>query len=86
MHTTLKYFKKFRKKANNKNDFYSWLIENTNYIADIEHLKNIYKMFDLNSEEHNLNDYENIEVTNGTIMKGVLKQILKTDGFIFLKN
>ncbi len=86
LHTTLKYFKKFRKKANNKNDFYSWLIENTNYIADIEHLKNIYKMFDLNSEEHNLNDYKNIEVTNGTIMKGVLKQILKTDGFIFLNN
>ena len=34
----------------------------------------------------NNNDYENIEVTNGTIMKGVLKQILKTDGFIFLNN
>jgi hypothetical protein len=39
-------------------------------------------MFDL-SYDCNIKTFENIKISNGPIMKNELKNILKTDGFIF---
>lgn len=85
LYTTLKQFKKFRKDKNNIRDFYEWLLENTNYIKDITNLKNIYNIFDLNTNNVNIKMFENIKIINGPIMKDNIKQILKTDGFLFLE-
>jgi flap endonuclease-1 len=86
LYTTLKYFKKFHKDKNNTNDFYDWLLENTNYIRDSENLKKIYNIFDLSKGHDNIKVFENVKIINGTIMKDNIKQILKTDGFIFLES
>ena len=86
LYTTLKHFKKFHKDKNNTNDFYDWLLENTNYIRDSENLKKIYDIFDLSKGHVNIKVFENIKIINGPIMKDNIKQILKTDGFLFLEN
>jgi hypothetical protein len=67
-------------------DFYDWLLENTNYIQDIENLKNIYNIFDLNKGHFNIKVFENIKIINGPIMKDNIKNILKMDGFLFPEN
>ena len=85
LYTTLKYFKKFHKSKNNI-EFYDWLIENTDYIKDNEILKNIYNIFDLNNGHTNIKVFENIKIANGPIMKENIKNILKTDGFLFPEN
>jgi flap endonuclease-1 len=82
LYTTLKYFKKF-KKENVACDFYNWLNENTDYIKDNELLKKIYSMFDLSYNNCNLENFKSIKITNGPINKSEIKEILKTDGFIF---
>jgi flap endonuclease-1 len=85
LYTTLKYFKKFHKGKNN-DEFYDWLIENTDYIKDNEMLNNIYNIFDLNKGHSNIKVFENIKIANGPIMKENIKNILKTDGFLFPEN
>jgi flap endonuclease-1 len=82
LYTTLKYFKKF-KKENAACGFYDWLRDNTDYIKDIELLKKIYSMFDLNCHKCNLENFKSIKITNGPIIKSEIKEILKEDGFIF---
>jgi hypothetical protein len=82
LYTTLKYFKKFHK-GKNSIEFYDWLIENTDYIKDNENLKNIYNIFDLNKGHFNIKLFENIKIINGPIIKETIKNILKTDGFLF---
>jgi flap endonuclease-1 len=82
LYTTLKYFKKFHK-GKNDIEFYDWLIENTDYIKDNENLKNIYNIFDLNKGHFNIKLFENIKIINGPIIKETIKDILKTDGFLF---
>ena len=86
LYTTLKHFKKFHKDKNNTNDFYDWLLENTNYIRDSETLKKIYDIFDLSKGHVNIKVFENIKIINGPIMKDNIKKILKTDGFLFPEN
>ena len=83
LYMTLKHFKKFHKDKNNNKDFYGWLLENSNYITDIENLKTIYNIFDLNTGHVNIKVFENIKIINGPIIKDNIKKILKTDGFIF---
>ena len=80
---TLKYFKKFHK-SNSNLHFYEWL--NTNYsnmIKDYELLMKINDMFNLNSEHYNMKIFELIKIKNGPIMKDEIKNILRSDGFIF---
>jgi flap endonuclease-1 len=86
LYTTLKHFKKFHKDKNNTNDFYDWLLENTNYIRDSENLKKIYDIFDLSKDHVNIKVFENVKIINGPIMKDNIKKILKTDGFLFPEN
>jgi hypothetical protein len=49
-------------------------------------LNNIYNIFDLNKGHSNIKVFENIKIANGPIMKENIKNILKTDGFLFPEN
>jgi hypothetical protein len=92
--TSLKYFKKykkFQKNLNNDNEstiqkysFYNWLTENTKYLEKYEDdmFTSIYSMFELKNEY--LKDFESIKIRNGQVIYKVIKEILKTDGFIFV--
>jgi len=81
LYTTLKYFKQYQiEKAND--EFYIWLNKNTNFIKNYELLQKIYRMFDL-SNDCNIKTFENIKIVNGPILNNEIKNILKTDGFIF---
>jgi hypothetical protein len=43
----------------------------------------IYDIFDINNRENALANFENIKIINTNIVKTELREILKTDGFIF---
>uniref|UniRef100_A0A6C0JKX0 XPG N-terminal domain-containing protein n=1 Tax=viral metagenome TaxID=1070528 RepID=A0A6C0JKX0_9ZZZZ len=84
LYTTMKYFKKYKNHTENEKDvFYSWLLENTNYVKihDIDLFKKTYDLFYFNE----LNDYEKIKIANTIVMHSELRKILKKDGFIFAK-
>ena len=83
LYATLNYFKKYNKEKSNY-DFYTWMIQNTDYIKDYELLKKITSIFDLTSYNDNLKILKKIKIVNGPIIKNEIKEILKTDGFIFL--
>lgn len=90
---TLKLFKKFHKQKNDGDgvkEFYDWLVEHTKYIKDYELLQTIYSMFELTNNNGYLTDahsslavFETIKISNGSICKNEIKQILQNDGFIF---
>jgi len=82
LYNTLKLFKKFKKKKVST-DFYDWLLEETNYIEDYELLQKINDIFKLTNAPDN---FEQIKIINGQIMYSDMKEILKTDGFIFPEN
>ena len=85
---TLTFFKKYKKdmkKDKGSKNFFEWLTENTDYIDDIELLKNIYDLFDLNSSNQlheNIQVFDSIKIANGPIIKSDLYAILEKDGFI----
>lgn len=81
LHKTLKIFKKFYKLKNNM-DFYDWLNTNTDLIDDFELLNKIYDMFDL-TNSHKIKHFDDIKISNGIILHDEIKNILKTEGFIF---
>lgn len=82
LNNTLKLFKKYHK--SNSNSFYEWLNENNNnFIKDYDLLLKIYNMFDLSANHSNIKNFEKIKITNGPIMIENIKNILKTDGFMF---
>ena len=82
LYKTLGYFKKYHK-ANSELDFYDWLKEKTDYIRDYDKLLNIYNLFELNNEHTHLTIFENIKIVNGPIMREDIKNIIKSEGFIF---
>lgn len=83
LNTTLKLFKKFHK-SNTSQSFYEWLKNNNeNYIKDYDLLVKIYDMFDLNINHFNIKIFEKIKIINGPVLKDDIKNILKTDGFLF---
>jgi flap endonuclease-1 len=85
LHETLKLFNKYKKeKEKEKLEFYEWLKINSDYITDYELLKNIYNIFDF--KKNNLILFEKIKIVNGPINCENIKNILKTDGFIFPVN
>ena len=85
LYETLKLFNKYKKETlNTKLEFYEWLKINSDYITDYELLKNIYDIFDF--KKTNLISFEKIKITNGPIDNENIKNILKTDGFIFSPN
>ena len=88
---TIKHFKKY--KISNKNDlnnnnhsFYNWLIENTNYIKDLELLLKIHNMFNLENYSQKLDIFKNIKIVNGPIRQDEIENIMREDDFIFCKN
>jgi 5'-3' exonuclease len=81
LYKTLKYFKRYQIEKQDT-DFYTWLVQNNDYIKDYDLLKQIYGMFDLTNDDK-IKTFENIKISDGPIIKNELKNILKTDGFIF---
>jgi len=80
---TLKYFKKYHK-SKSKLEFYDWLNDNyENLIKDYDLLKKIYDMFDLTQNHYNIKLFEKVKIVNGSIMKDEIRNILKSDGFLF---
>ena len=87
LYNTLKLFKKYHKKTTEQG-FYNWLIQHTDYIKNYDLLIKIYQMFDIDADEiyynhDNLKIFEKIKIVNGPIIYSEMKEILKTDGFIF---
>jgi flap endonuclease-1 len=83
LNNTLKLFKKYHKSKSNLT-FYEWLNENNaNYIKNYDLLLRIYDLFDLNKGHFNIKSFEKIKILNGPINKDEIKNILKTDGFVF---
>lgn len=83
LNNTLKLFKKYHK-SKSKVSFYEWLnSDNNNYIKDYDLLLKIYGMFDLSMNHFDVKLFEKIKIINGPILKDQIKNILKTDGFIF---
>jgi len=80
LYETIKLFEKYKKEITNL-DFYGWLKINSTYITDYELLQNIYDIFDLKNT--NLTTFEKIKIINGPINLENIKNILKTDGFVF---
>jgi hypothetical protein len=86
---TMKMFYKYRSSQKKdltsdlRHGFYMWLLENSTYIEDIELLKSIYDVFDINDKHINIKIFEKIKIVNGPIIKDRIKDILQDDGFIY---
>ena len=84
LYETIKLFNKYKKEKEKENvnlEFYEWIKNTSLYITDYELLKNIYDIFDLKNT--NLTTFEKIKIVNSPIDSENIKNILKTDGFIF---
>jgi 5'-3' exonuclease len=64
--------------------FYKWLLENTNYITDIELLNKINYMFDISQCHSHLEHFKHIKIINGPIRNELIRDIMKDEGFIFI--
>ena len=83
LNNTLKLFKKYHKSSSTLS-FYEWLnINYENYIKNHELLIKIYNIFDLSVNHNSIKNFENIKIINGPVDKNEIKNILKTDGFLF---
>jgi len=80
----IKHFKKF--KDSKETNFYNWLINNTEYINDIELLNKINNMFNLECDHNKLEIFKNIKVVNEPIRQDDIENIMKEEDFIFCKN
>jgi|UniRef100_A0A6C0CYN0 flap endonuclease-1 len=79
---TLKYFKKYRKSKEKKNNFLSWLEENTDYINGLE-VREISKLFNIDDVPEFKNCLKT-KILNGPINISNLKTILEKADFIFV--
>ena len=69
--------------------FYEWLIDNTDYIENVNELEQIRRLFDLNLYlENNRNEFKEVVDAMPFQLKEInmpmLKEALKDDGFIFV--
>jgi len=90
LHNTLKLFNKYKaSNSSNSDTFYDWLQTNSEYISDIDLLKKINTMFDLstntNTRNSKLDAFNSIKILNGPIMTECIQDIMREDGFIFMK-
>ena len=79
---TLKYFKKYRKSKEKKNNFLSWLEENTDYINGLE-VREISKLFNIDDVPE-LTNCLKTKIINSPINISNLKTILEKEDFIFV--
>jgi len=84
LYETLKLFYKY-KDDKTKGNFYSWLQDNTDYISDLELLERINQMFDLIDDKCSLENFKYIKIINGPINNVLLQEIMREDGFIFIR-
>lgn len=82
LHKTLKYFKKFRRSKEHKNNFVTWLEENTDYI-NAEEVREISKLFNLDDVPE-LKNCLKTKIINTPINISNLKTILEKEDFIFV--
>jgi flap endonuclease-1 len=82
IYTILKYFNKYKKEIRSE-DFYDWLQQNSEFTQNIDLFNKIYDLFDLNKSKINNEEFEKISINNDPIEKSAIREILKTDGFIF---
>lgn len=87
LHNTLKLFNKYKASNSNSNTFYEWLQSNSEYVSDLELLKKINTMFDLseNTRNNKLDAFNSIKILNGPIMTECIQDIMREEGFIFMK-
>jgi 5'-3' exonuclease len=85
---TVKHFRKYKSSFNNNINltFYNWLLNNTNYISNIELLTKINLMFTLDTNHSNLDVFQNIKIINGPKNQCEIENIMKEDNFIFVKH
>lgn len=81
LYKTIDLFKQF-KKSNVSTDFYTWIDNTTDYISNLYELYNIYHMFQTDSI--NLKQYK-LNYTVKQINKSRIEEIMKPEGFIFIK-
>ena len=88
LHNTLKLFNKYKSSnSSNSNTFYEWLQTNSEYVSDLELLKKINTMFDLSTNTSNkLDAFNSIKILNGPIMTECIQDIMREEGFIFMKS
>jgi len=79
---TLKYFKKYRKSKEKKNNFLSWLEENTDYINGLE-VREISKLFNIDDVPE-LKNCLKTKIINSPINISNLKTIMEKEDFIFV--
>jgi 5'-3' exonuclease len=90
---TIKWFNKYKPpKTTNTNkankellSFYEWLQANSDYITNIDLLKTINEMFDLSIKHGQLDNFCNIKIINGPIMDQCIEDIMREEGFIFMR-
>ena len=87
LHNTLKLFGKYKASNSNSNTFYEWLQTNSEYVSDLELLNKINTMFDLseNTRNNKLDAFNSIKILNGPIMTECIQDIMREEGFIFMK-
>lgn len=84
----IKLFRKYQSNLNDSNmSFYDWIKSTTNSELDLDLLKKINSMFEIEISDlknDTKNDLKNIKIYNGPIQKLLLREILKEDGFLFI--
>ena len=89
LHNTLKLFTKYKASDTKNSTFYEWLQTNSEYISDLDLLKKINTMFDLstntNTRNNKLDAFNSIKILNGPIMTECIQDIMREEGFIFMK-
>lgn len=84
LYSTLKIFKKYHKRMGaEEDDFYNWLIENTDYIDDYLFVQQIYDLFDLKELDYPTLNFEHIKIQNGPYNKAEIKKLMIEDGFLY---
>jgi 5'-3' exonuclease len=68
--------------------YYEWLLQNTNYISDIDNLKKINNMFNLDTDYHHrkLDIFQNIAIMNSDKNQTEIETIMLDADFIFVKS
>ena len=85
LNETLRWYKEYKKYCVGqieKEEFYVWLVNHTNYVSDYNSLQQIYNMFQIDNNS-NLKEWDNLENINKEVDMNKLKNIMKTEGFLF---
>jgi len=84
--TTILWYSKYTnnlvtKKISTNISFYSWLLDETNYITNIDELNNICEIFNINHIKNK--ELDTIEIVLNERNNEILHNIMKLEGFVF---